>query len=196
MTITNLEQKKGISIAISQEYLHLLNDSKTDEKTRLFLKEKHEKAKELYQHLENRHRTIEKLMHYICNKQHLFFQHGHPCLIPLLQKQVAHDLSMNPSTISRILSSKFCRTPFGIFPLKYLCPRNYFGKTNHQFKKLIEQIFLQFPKYSDQKISNILLHQGISIARRTIAKYRLESGLSSSYFQGRKSSNNQDLMHQ
>ena len=135
--------------------MHVLNDKNTDEKTKEFLKEKYNKAKELADNLANRHQSIEKLMAFIAEKQLLFFEHGESCLIPLLQKDVATELSMNPSTVSRILSSKFCRTPHGVFPIKFLCPRNHFGKQNYNsnnslnnFLKTIQNIQIKkFQKF-------------------------------------------------
>ena len=79
-----------------------------------------------------------KLVQYIAEKQILFLKKGYSFLVPLLQKDLATTLSMNPSSISRILSSKYIRTPHGVVPLKLLCPRSYFGKTKERFLEYID----------------------------------------------------------
>ena len=124
-------------------------------------------------------------MQYIASKQTLYFEKGDKFLVPLLQKDVASYLDITPSTVSRLLCSKYCRTPFGTIPLKLLCPRNYFGKTKDQFLDIISYYLHKYPNYSDNKISGILSEHNISIARRTVAKYRSLLGLKSSYFSGR-----------
>ncbi len=190
LTITNLERRFGVRFSLSQHYISLIDDPKTDAKTKAFLKEKHAKAKELSELITQRYDTIENLVKYICETQLLFIKKGSDFLVPLLQKDVASHLSLAPSTVSRILSSKFCRTPHGVVPLAFLCPRNYYGKTKEQFKLFIAHYLETYPKYSDKKIAALLAQQGISIARRTVSKYRKELGFSSSYFEGRDSDSN------
>ena len=199
LKIVNLEKTTGVKISISSHYLNLLNDPSTDAQTKTFLKEKLEKAKELEANILNRHKTLEKLMQYIATKQTLYFQKGEKYLIPLLQKEVAQHLDITPSTVSRLLNSKYCRSRFGTISLKLLCPRSYFGKTKDQFIELIHHFLNEYPNYSDNKISHILKEYNITIARRTVAKYRLELGLSSSYFSGRhqdNTENNSNLQEQ
>ena len=192
LDIQNLEQDKGIQFKLSAHYLNLLNDPSTDKKTKTYLQEKHAKAKELYDNLKQRRHILETLVSHIAKKQRLYFEKGNSFLVPLLQKEVAAALDLNPSNVSRILCSKFIHTPFGTIPLKHLCPRNYYGKTKENFQSFLKYYLEQYPKYSDQKISALLLEQGIRIARRTVAKYRHELQLDSSYFQGRQT--NKDLI--
>lgn len=177
--IKNLEQRLGIQINISSQYLKLLADPNTDSETKTFLSEKLQRAKDLESHLNNRTQTMEKVAHYLFNKQHLFLKNGFDYLIPLLQKQVAADLAMNPSTVSRIFSSKYCRTPYGIFSLNQLCPRNHFGKTATQLKQIIHALIEENPTLSDQKLSLLLTQKGIPMKRRTVTKYRHELGIES-----------------
>ncbi len=186
LQIKNLERSQGISISISKQYEVLLNDPNTDDKTRQYLKAKYDKAKELELHINNRHKTLDSLISFIANKQSLFFQKGPEYLIPLLQKDVASSLTITPSTVSRILCSKYCRTPYGVIPLKILCPRSFYGKTKDQFLKLIQHYLESYPTLSDNKIAMILKENNIQIARRTVAKYRHQLGLDSSYFFGRQ----------
>tara|TARA_E500000178_G_C16971623_1_gene731213 strand:- start:183 stop:1547 length:1365 start_codon:yes stop_codon:yes gene_type:complete len=179
--IKNLEESLGIKINISTHYLNLLADPAIDKETKTFLTEKLQKAKELESNLLNRTNTMDKIASYLFNKQVMFLNDGFDYLIPLLQKDVARDLNMNPSTVSRIFSSKYCRTPHGIFSLKQLCPRSHFGKTAVQLKKIIQATMDENPSLSDQKLANLLTYQGIPIKRRTVTKYRHELGVNTRF---------------
>ena len=183
--IQNLEIDKGISISLSENYLETLKNKDIDKETKQFLTEKYQKAKDMIQFINQRRDMLESLMSYIAKKQILYFEKGPDYLVPLLQKDVAADLSLSPSTVSRILSSKFCQTDFGTIPLNILCPRNYFGKTKDQFTLFIAHYLKKHPHLSDQKICLLLKEKGIKIARRTVTKYRHQLGLVSSYFKGR-----------
>lgn len=185
LTIQNLEVDKGISINLSETYLQTLEQKDLDVKTKQFLTEKYQKAKDMIQFINQRRVMLETLMSTIAKKQVLYFQKGPDFLIPLLQKDIAKELSLSPSTVSRILSSKFCQTQYGTIPLKVLCPRNYFGKTKAQFIAFIAYFLKENPQLSDNKIAMMLKEKGIHIARRTVTKYRNELGLVSSYFKGR-----------
>ena len=185
LTIQNLEVDKGISISLSETYLETLEQKDLDATTKQFLTEKYQKAKDMIQFINQRRVMLETLMSTIAKKQVLYFQKGPDFLIPLLQKDIARELSLSPSTVSRILSSKFCQTPYGTIPLKVLCPRNYFGKTKAQFIAFIAYFLKENPQLSDNKIAMMLREKGIHIARRTVTKYRNELGLDSSYFKGR-----------
>lgn len=178
--LINLEQKLGIKVNISDKYLRDLKDPTLDETTKLFLKEKYERAKEFIHNLERRHETLETLAQHLVSKQLSFIKRGEPYLEPLLQKDIAKELGISSSTVSRIVSSKFIRTPHGVFNFKHLCPRSHFGKTALRLKEIIKDYVNRYPAHSDDKISRLLKKEGIDIARRTVTKYRLLQGLDSS----------------
>lgn len=180
--IINLEERHGIKITISDKYTKLIEDPKTDEVTRKFLKEKLAAAKALKENLENRHRNLDSLIQYVVHKQSAFVHHGPLFLEPLLQKEIAHHLAISPSTVSRIVSSKYVLTPHGTVPIKALCPRSHFGKTSERLKLIIKELSEQHPELSDEKLKKLLQREfGMPIARRTVAKYRALSGVKSSY---------------
>jgi len=179
LIFVNLEKQNGVEIRLSESYQKLLSDPKTDEKTKAFLQEKLKKAQELIDNLKRRYETLDRLAKFILNRQDQFIRKGTGFLEPLLQKQVAADLGLTPSTVSRIVSSKYIQTPHGVFALKSLCPRCYFGKTLERFKILIQDAFIQYPTWSDNQISQLFKEKGMQIARRTITKYRLELGIQS-----------------
>lgn len=182
ITINNLEKEKGLKVNLSSDYLKMLEDSKLDEKTRDYLLERYLRAKELVDNLNKRYENLEKVVNALISKQHKFFSKGPEYLEPLLQKDFATELNISTSTLSRIISSKYIETPNGTFLLKSLCPRSYFGKTKSKILLIIINKFNDFPKYSDQKISELLAADGLFIARRTIAKYRRLSNIKSKFY--------------
>jgi RNA polymerase sigma-54 factor len=171
--IINLEKKKGVKISLSERYLKLLEDPNTDAETKAYLSEKFDQAKTLIYNVEQRHQETERLVHYLVEKQRLFLEKGSLFLNPLLQKEVARELGRNPSTISRMVSSKYIYTPQGVIRLKQLCPRDHFGKTARQLRLMIKRLAEDHPHLSDAKLADLLADQGIKIARRTVNKYRL-----------------------
>lgn len=173
ISIINLEEKYGVKISISKKYEQMLADPSTDSKTKQFINEKLTAAKQLKESLENRHKTLAALVRYTIDIQHNFILHGKLFLVPLLQKNVAASLNISTSTVSRMVTSKYIRTPHGIFPIKTLCPRNHFGKTSQQLTLIVKDIIKENPSYSDKEIKDILAKKyHIQIARRTINKYR------------------------
>ncbi|MCP4049870.1 MAG: RNA polymerase factor sigma-54 [bacterium] len=179
--LTNLEEKKGVHIGISDTYIQILNNPEIDKKTKEFIAEKIKKAKELIDNIKKRHENLEKLADFIIKKQKSFLHKGLIYLEPLLQKQISENLGISPSTVSRIVSSKYIHTPHGTFALKQLCPRDHFGKTSERLKLIIKDIIESSPELSDNKVSQLLKKDNINIARRTVTKYRLILGLEPSY---------------
>lgn len=170
--ITNLEEEKGIQFSLSSRYHQLLQDPSLDNESKQYLEIQLEKAKELIESIKQRKENMEKLVHHIIFHQKEFIMKGLLYLLPLQQTTLSHDLSMSPSTISRILSSKYVITPHGTFSLKELCPRNHFGYTKERLTYLVKDLCNRYPNESDQKISHKLHELGIPIARRTVTKYR------------------------
>jgi RNA polymerase sigma-54 factor len=185
LNITNLEESKRIKFSLSPHYQRLLADPNTDETTKVYLKEKLNKAKELLDHVQDREQKLNTLITFLATEQKFFLEKGYDYLKPLLQKKVSEKTTMPESTISRLLSSKYARTPQGVIPLKLFCPRNFYGKTKQQFLYYIEEILKQNPKLSDQKIAHLLQEQNLKISRRSVTTYRHELGLGASYFSGR-----------
>ena len=110
-----------------------------------------------------------------------FIEKGEVYLEPLLQKTVAEKVGISPSTVSRILSSKYIQTPHGVFALRQLCPRDHFGKTAERIKLIVIDLINKYPHYSDRKIAFMLNLEGMTIARRTVTKYRILAGVESKF---------------
>lgn len=178
----NLEKQKGPQLKINNHYLQLLDNPETDENTKKFIKEKLEAAKIFIDNINKRHETIQKIIDIITSSQQDFFNKGYYWLNPLQQNKLANMIGVHPSTISRAVSTKYAETPQGLYPLKYMCPRNFKGFSAMQIKGMLRKILGEQKKLSDQKIADFLREtRNFDIKRRTITKYRLELGEASSY---------------
>jgi RNA polymerase sigma-54 factor len=121
----------------------------------------------------------------IVKRQKDFFEHGVEHLKPMILKDIAEDISMHESTISRVTNNKFVHTPRGVFELKYFFNSSVARAdgqdvASESVKRMISDIVkaedLKRP-YSDQKIVEMLEEKGIQLARRTVAKYREQLGI-------------------
>jgi RNA polymerase sigma-54 factor len=173
INIVNLEREKGPKVSLSAKYLKVLADPITDTQTKAYLTEKLEFAKALIHRLETRYQATERLVQFLVHKQLLFLEKGPLFLNPLPQKDVARQLGRDPSTISRMVSSKYIYTPQGVIQLKQLCPRDHFGRTSTQLVLMFKQLVQENPHFSDAQLAKLLAKEGIKMARRTVNKYRL-----------------------
>jgi RNA polymerase sigma-54 factor len=172
----------GLSkLRISDSYRQALkNGGIPSGTTKEFVQEKMRSALWLIRSIQQRQRTIYKVTESIVKFQREFFDKGIAFLKPLILRDVAEDIGMHESTVSRVTTSKYVHTPQGIFELKYFF-NSSIARTggddiaseavkNH-IKLLVAAEDSKNP-YSDQKIVELLRAQGIEIARRTVAKYR------------------------
>jgi RNA polymerase sigma-54 factor len=172
-------------LKISGFYRSALNGSP---KAREYIQDKLRSAQWLIRSIQQRQRTIVKVTESIIKFQREFFDKGIAHLKPLILRDVAEDINMHESTISRVTTNKYVHTPQGIFELKFFF-NSGISRTDgdevasEAVKTKIKQIIaaedLRHP-YSDQKIVELLKDQGIDIARRTVAKYREQLGILSS----------------
>ena len=182
--ITDFENRWGPSLGTNQEYLKILKSNQADEKTVEFIKEKLKKAEDFLKNIERRKNTLRKIIEEICERQKGFFKPGANWLEPFPQKELAQNLNIHPSIISRAIAHKYLQTPKGIFNLKFFCPRNVSGFTPQKIKAKIQSIIrdnVTKESFSDEKICQLLNLAGIKIKRRTVTKYRLEMKLPSSH---------------
>jgi len=159
-----------------------------DSDTTEFIKEKLAQALWVIRSIEQRRMTIYNVVKSIVKFQRDFFEKGEKCLKPLTLKEVADDINMHESTVSRAINGKYVQTPRGLFELKYFFCSGF--STNQgedisstSIKAIIKEIIDgENPRkpFSDQKISDILKKRGINISRRTVAKYRDELGIPAS----------------
>ncbi len=175
--LINLETRYGPSLNLSQQYLKMLDNPKTDQKTREFLQEKLKRAKQLIEDFAKRSETLEKIVRKIIDTQQAFFSKGMLWLTPLSQKQLADEFGLHPSTISRTVAEKYIQTPKGLFPLRVMCPRGPKGFTVIKLKSMLEEIIDSEDKkepLSDKALAEKMHTLGAKIDRRTAAYYRKE----------------------
>ncbi|WIV10384.1 RNA polymerase factor sigma-54 [Proteiniborus sp. MB09-C3] len=173
-------------LIINNYYKQLLNKS-NDDGTTNFLTERLNSAMWLIRSIEQRRMTIYKVVESILKYQIDFFEKGKKSLKPLTLKDVAEDIGVHESTVSRATNGKYIQTPRGLFELKYFfssgISSNDGGISSTSIKSIIKEIIEgENPKkpLSDQQIVKILKAKDIDISRRTVAKYRDELGIASS----------------
>jgi RNA polymerase sigma-54 factor len=173
-------------LRISSAYESVLREKKkaeagTDEqKTREYIQGKLNSAKWLIQTIEQRRKTMIKVMNCIIREQREFFDKGIQFLRPLTLQQIARQIDMHESTVSRVCSGKYVQTPRGVFELKFFFSsgletedgEDVSARTaKNTIKTLIDEEDKKDP-LSDQRIAELLHEKGLRIARRTVAKYR------------------------
>ena len=171
-------------LRISPVYRRLLDKTvgeNTDE-TRAYVKDKFRSALWLIKSVDQRQKTIHKVATSIINFQREFLDHGIEHLRPLVLRDVANDIGMHESTVSRVVNNKYMHTPQGVFEMKFFFHSGIsssYGDSvssvtiKQRIRKIIENEDPRKP-LSDSKIVSILQKEGLMLARRTIAKYREE----------------------
>lgn len=171
-------------VVFAEETYDRLSKS-TDTDVQRYIHEKHNQYKSLEYNLERRIETISIIGKCIVKAQYQFFMQNTNALAPLLIRDVAQKLQLSESTVSRTINGKYIQTDFGIFELKQFFSRRSKvtvgneEKSVDQVKEKIRHILKNEDRkkpLSDQKISDMLVDDGLKIARRTVAKYREELG--------------------
>ena len=172
-------------LRISSTYRDLIAKGTLSKDERDYLRERMRSGKFLIDSIEQRQRTIEKITREIINAQEAFFQNGVADLKPLTMTQIAEVVGVHETTVSRAIANKYIRTPHGIFDFKYFFTPGYQADSgasvsNTSVKEMIAELITTedtTKPLSDQELVAKLLEKGITIARRTVAKYREELGI-------------------
>jgi RNA polymerase sigma-54 factor len=178
-------------LRVSRAYRRMLQSMRTEghqSEAQQFIKDKIRSAVWLIKSLDQRQRTIYKVAASIVRQQREFLDQGIDRLRPMVLRDVAEDIGMHESTVSRVVSNKYIHTPRGLFPMKFFfhsgIDREYGDNISSlTVKRKIEQLIqAEDPKrpLSDSELMRILNREGIQIARRTVAKYRDELNIPSS----------------
>ena len=184
--IVFLNDRNVPRLRISQSYRsELQNNHEISDETRNFIQGRLKNAKWLIQTIEQRRRTMIKVMKNIVEAQMDFFEKGAAFLKPLTLQQVAGKIGMHESTVSRVTTNKYVQTPRGVFELKYFfssaLSTESGGEVSAKSAKLkIKDIIAKEDSkkpMSDQKIADLLKKDELIIARRTVAKYREQLGI-------------------
>ncbi|HKT88410.1 MAG TPA: RNA polymerase factor sigma-54 [Candidatus Sulfotelmatobacter sp.] len=164
-------------------------DGTNDKNTRDYVKERYKSAIQLIKNIEQRKQTITKVCYSIVARQQEFLELGIDHLKPMMIKEVAEEIGVHPSTVSRAVASKYAHTPQGVFELRYFFSESVQGPEGggtsllilkRRVKKLIEEEDPTRP-LTDEQITRILQSQGIQVTRRTVAKYREDMRIPSTH---------------
>jgi RNA polymerase sigma-54 factor len=170
-------------LRISPTYRRMLDEKKAgSEETRAYVKDKLRSALWLLKSVDQRQRTIYKVSESIVRYQRAFLDHGISHLRPLVLRDVASDIGMHESTVSRVVANKYMHTPRGVFELRFFFHSGITSSMGEavssvtikqRIRKMIEEEDASRP-LSDSRIADILGKEGLPLARRTVAKYREE----------------------
>ncbi|MGW8161319.1 MAG: RNA polymerase factor sigma-54 [Desulfobulbales bacterium] len=173
-------------LKVSTAYEQIVDgDSTAPAETKAYIKEKHRDAMWLIKSMQQRQRTIYKVVESLLKFQKDFFEKGVQYLKPLVLRDVAEDIGMHESTVSRVTSNKYMHTPQGIYELKYFFSTAIAQRDGDDLaaesirQRIRNMIKSENPEkpLTDNAISNILNKENIKVARRTVAKYREQLGI-------------------
>ncbi len=176
-------------LRLNPAYKRLMTRDTNDKDTRNYVKERYKSAIQLIKNIEQRKQTITKVCYSIVARQQDFLEHGIDQLKPMMIKEVAEEIGVHPSTVSRAVASKYAHTPQGVFELRYFFSESVQGPEGggtsllilkRRVKKLIEDEDPSRP-LTDEQITRILQQQGIQVTRRTVAKYREDMNIPSTH---------------
>ncbi len=181
--VADLNDDSLPQLRVSPVYRRMLDKkSPHSPETRSYIKDKFRSALWLIKSVDQRQKTIHKVATSIIAFQHEFLDHGIEHLRPLVLRDVANDIGMHESTVSRVVTNKYMHTPQGVFEMKYFfhsgIPSSYGERVSsvtikQRIRTLVENEDPQRP-LSDSRIVTVLQEEGLILARRTIAKYREE----------------------
>ncbi len=168
-------------LRLNAQYRRMLDrDQEPNKDVRNYVKERYASAIQLMKNIEQRKQTILKVCQSIVRRQGEFLEGGIDQLKPMMIKEVAEEIGVHPSTVSRAVASKYAHTPQGVFELRYFFSEAVQGIAGsgtpllilkRRVKKMIEEEDRQHP-LTDEQITARLKSEGIDVTRRTVAKYR------------------------
>jgi RNA polymerase sigma-54 factor len=176
-------------LRLNPAYKRLLTREGNDRDTRNYVKDRYKSAIQLIKNIEQRKQTITKVCYSIVARQQDFLERGIDQLKPMMIKEVAEEIGVHPSTVSRAVANKYVHTPQGVFELRYFFSESVQGPEGggtsllilkRRVKKLIEEEDPSRP-LTDEQITRILQSQGIQVTRRTVAKYREDMKIPSTH---------------
>jgi RNA polymerase sigma-54 factor len=164
-------------------------DNGATKEVRDYVRERYTSAIQLMKNIEQRKQTILKVCQAIVRRQTDFLANGLDYLKPMMIKEVAEEVGVHPSTVSRAVASKYVHTPQGVYELRYFFSEAVQGPLGgntpllllkRKVKKMIEEENSAHP-LTDEQITTMLQHEGINVTRRTVAKYREDMKIPSTH---------------
>ncbi len=167
-------------LRISRDYQKMIDSGKATKEERDFIRDKMRSAVDLLRNIEHRRQTIYKVVESIIKRQREFLDKGVQYIRPMMLKDIAEDIGMHLSTVSRVVNRKYAHTPQGVIELRRFFTEGMMNEEGEEvstriiklkIKKLIEEEDSHNP-ITDDQVVKILLKDGIKLSRRTVAKYR------------------------
>ena len=177
------------TLRLSRAYRRMLREKTTEKDVREYVKERYKSAIQLLRNIEQRKNTIVRTCEVIVRRQAEFLERGEQGLKPMMIKEVAEEIGVHPSTVSRAVANKYVHTSQGVYELRYFFTEGVNGPEGgnlplvllkRRVKKLIEDEDPRKPLTDDQ-ITAELQRQGIRVTRRTVAKYREDMQIPSTH---------------
>jgi RNA polymerase sigma-54 factor len=182
------------SLRLSQRYRRMLVSENTDKEVKDYVKERFRSAMQLMRNIAQRKSTILRTCEVIVRRQQDFLEHGVESLRPMMIKEVAEEIGVHPSTVSRAVANKYAHTPQGVLELRFFFSEGANGPEGadtpllvlkRKVRKLIEDEDARHPLTDDQ-LAAMLQRQGIQLTRRTVAKYREDMNIPSTHQRRRR----------
>lgn len=176
-------------LRLNRGYRRMMTQEGTDREVRDYVKERYRSAIQLMRNIEQRRNTILRTCEAIVRRQRDFLEDGVDALKPMMIKEVAEEIGVHASTVSRAVANKYVHTPQGVFELRYFFSEGVNGPEGadtplpllkRKVRKMIEEEDPHKP-LTDDSIAHLLQSQGIKVNRRTIAKYREDMGIPSTH---------------
>ncbi len=176
-------------LRISSQYMRILEDPNVPKDVKQYVREKITGGNLLIKSIAQRQSTLQTITEIIVDRQREFLEQGEEALHPLTMSQVAEEIGVHETTVSRAIANKYVQTPRGLYPLRFFFTGGYETEdgemlSSHSVKHKIQSfISEENPRkpLSDQKLMQMLKADGVDVARRTVAKYREELGIPSSH---------------
>jgi len=177
------------SLRLNSGYRRMLREKGTEREVREYVKERYRSAIQLLRNIEQRKNTIVRTCDAIVRRQQEFLEKGVDGLRPMMIKEVAEEIGVHPSTVSRAVANKYVHTPQGVYELRFFFSEGVNGPEGgdlplvllkRRVKKLIEEEDSRKP-FTDEQLAAELQKQGIQVTRRTVAKYREDMQIPSTH---------------
>jgi len=177
------------TLRLNHGYRRMLSQEGTEREVREYVKERYRSAIQLMRNIEQRKNTILRTCEAIIRRQRDFLEDGVDALKPMMIKEVAEEIGVHASTVSRAVANKYVHTPQGVFELRFFFSEGVNGPEGaetpllllkRKVKKMIEEEDSRKP-LTDDAIASLLQSQGIAVNRRTVAKYREDMGIPSTH---------------
>lgn len=177
------------ALRLNHSYRRMLQEKQTEKEVKEYVKERYKSAIQLLRNIEQRKNTIVRTCEVIVRRQTEFLERGVDALRPMMIKEVAEEIGVHPSTVSRAVANKYVHTPQGVYELRFFFSEGVNGPEGgdlplvllkRKVKKLIEDEDPRKPLTDDQLAAE-LQRQGIKVTRRTVAKYREDMQIPSTH---------------